>query len=135
MRWRRLWKTMREGADEAPDTARETIACPMLGVARENHAASSALSAALIDAEFLAKLSRTASDQVREVATELLVSLGRVREHMDATARLVSSCGACQTDAAPMPGWESSGPPAPGHRGSPPPSTPAPPGRTASPAA
>jgi CheY-like chemotaxis protein len=109
-------KERRGAVSEIADLTRLSpgpLSGPMLGVAREIHAASSALGTALIDAEFLVKLSRTASNEVREVAAELLASLGRLRGHVDAVAHLVGSCGASAAGSAPTPDRESSPAPAP----------------------
>jgi len=66
-----------------------------------NHDASSALSAALIDAEFLTKLKADSPpDQVREVASEVAASLFRLKDLIGETRRIGQSFGEPETSAA-----------------------------------
>lgn len=76
-----------------PAPGPDPMADAMTRMLEKNHDASTALSTALLDAEFLVKLSRGSSDaQVGEVASELIGSLRRLKVHVDETRRLGQSC-------------------------------------------
>ncbi len=86
-------------ADERDEELRR-LSAAILRILELNHDASSALSAALIDAELLTKLKGESSgDQVREVAAELAVSLLRLKDLIDATRRVGQSLGESETAA------------------------------------
>lgn len=81
------------GRGVEPPSPPDPLADAMDQILEQNHDASSALSTALLDAEFLVKLSNGSSDaQVREVASELIGSLQRLKAHVDETRRLGQSC-------------------------------------------
>ncbi len=93
----------REGGSAAADERDQELrrlSAAILRILELNHDASSALSAALIDAELLTKLKGESSgDQVREVAAELAVSLLRLKDLIDATRRVGQSLGESETAA------------------------------------
>ncbi len=86
-------------ADERDEKLRR-LSAAILRILELNHDASSALSAGLIDAELLMKLTGESSgDQVREVASELVVSLFRLKDLIDETRRVGQPLGESVTAA------------------------------------
>ena len=86
-------------ADERDEELRR-LSSAILKMLELNHDASSALSAALIDAEFLTELKEASPpDQVREVASDVAVSLFRLKDLIDETRRIGQSFG--EPEAAP----------------------------------
>ena len=78
----------------APDPKREQLADALFQIMEHNHVASSELSTALLDAEYLVKLSHSSADaQIREVAAELVGSLHRLKSLVIETRRIGQSCG------------------------------------------
>ncbi len=78
----------------APDPWREQLADALFPIMEHNHVASSELSTALIDAEYLERLSHGSADpQAREVVAELVGSLHRLKSLVVETRRVGQSCG------------------------------------------
>ncbi len=83
-------------ADERDQELRR-LSAAVLRILELNHDASSALSAALINAEHLMKLKEDPSgDQIREVASELAVSLFRLRDLLSETREVGQSLGSSE---------------------------------------
>ncbi len=91
--WVAIGRALR-GRPTEPDRERDQLADALFQIMEHNHVASSALSAALIDAEYLVRLSHGSADsQVREVAAELVGSLHRLKGLVAETRRVGQSCG------------------------------------------
>jgi hypothetical protein len=93
-RTRALRGETRFPAEDERDEELRRLSTAILKILELNHDASSALSAALIDAEFLTKLkAESPPDQVREVASEVAVSLLRLKDLINETRRIGQSFG------------------------------------------
>ena len=91
--WVAIGRALRGRATE-PDRERDPLADALFQIMEHNHVASSELSTALLDAEYLVKLSHSSADaQIREVAAELLGSLHRLKSLVIETRRIGQSCG------------------------------------------
>jgi len=70
---------------------RDRLAAALREILERNHDAASALSTALLDAQFLARGACASEDERRDVTSELAASLLRLRDLLDETTRLARS--------------------------------------------
>ena len=91
--WVAIGRALR-GRPTEPDRERDQLADALFQIMEHNHVASSELSTALLDAEYLVKLNHSsADDQIREVGAELVGSLHRLKSLVIETRRIGQSCG------------------------------------------